>query len=50
VRAFEKSNIANFPSHEVELEENTCDSSAIGCHDQSQPLYVMPIDTYPGQP
>jgi hypothetical protein len=50
VRAFEKSNIAKFPSHEVELGENTRDSSSIGCHDQSQPLYGMPIDTYPGQP
>jgi hypothetical protein len=50
LRAFDKSTIANFPSHEVELGENMCDSSAIGCHDQSQPLYGMPIDTYPGQP
>jgi hypothetical protein len=49
VCAFEKSNIAKFPSHEVELGKNTCDSSAIGCHDQSQPLYGMPIDTYPGK-
>jgi hypothetical protein len=30
--------------------KNTRDSSATGCHDQSQPLYGMPIDTYPGQP
>jgi hypothetical protein len=50
VRAFEKSNITKFPSHEVELGENTRDSSAIGCHDQSQPIYGMLIDTYPGQP
>jgi hypothetical protein len=50
VRAFDKSTIANFPSHEVELGENTRDSSAAGCHDQSQPHYGMPIDTYPGQP
>jgi hypothetical protein len=48
VLAFDKSTIANFPSHEVELGENTRDSSATGCHDQSQPLYGMPIDTYPG--
>jgi hypothetical protein len=47
VRAFDKSNIANFTSHEVELGGNT---SAIGCHDQSQPLYGMPMDTYPEQP
>jgi hypothetical protein len=33
VRAFDKSTIANFPSHEVELGENTRDSSATGCHD-----------------
>jgi hypothetical protein len=45
VRAFDKSTIANFPSHEVELEENTRGSSVTGCHDQSQPIYGMPIDT-----
>jgi hypothetical protein len=50
VRAFDKSSIANFPSHEVELGGNTCNTSAIGCHDQSQPLYGMPMDTYPEQP
>jgi hypothetical protein len=48
--AFDKSTIANFPSHEVELGEKTRDSSAIDCHNQSQPLYGMPIDTYHGQP
>jgi hypothetical protein len=32
VRVFDKSTIANFPSHEVELGENTCNSSATGCH------------------
>jgi hypothetical protein len=50
VRAFDKSNIANFPSHEVELGGNTHNTSATGCHDQSQPLYGMPMDTYPEQP
>jgi hypothetical protein len=50
VRAFDKSTIANFPSHEIELGENTHNTSAIGCHDQSQPLYGMPMDTYPEQP
>jgi hypothetical protein len=50
VRAFDKSTIAKFPSHEVELEENTRNSSATGCHDQSQPLYGMPMDTYPKKP
>jgi hypothetical protein len=50
VRAFDKSSIANFPSHEVELGGNTRNTSAIGCHDQSQPLYGMPMDTYPEQP
>jgi hypothetical protein len=29
---------------------NTRNSSATGCHDQSQPLYGMAIDTYPKQP
>jgi hypothetical protein len=38
VRAFDKSNIANFPSHEVELGGNTRNTSATGCHDQSQPF------------
>jgi hypothetical protein len=47
-RAFDKSSIANFPSHEVELGGNTRNTSAIGCHDQ--PLYGMPMDTYPDQP
>jgi hypothetical protein len=49
VRALDKSTIANLPSHEVELREYTRDSSATGCHDQSQPLYGMPIDMYPRQ-
>jgi hypothetical protein len=34
VHAFDKSTVANFPSHEVELGENTRNSSATGCHDQ----------------
>jgi hypothetical protein len=50
VCALDKSTIANFPSHEVELREYTCDSSATGCHDQSQPLYGMPRYTYSGKP
>jgi hypothetical protein len=49
-RAFDKSSIANFPSHEVELGGNTRNTLAIGCHNQSQPLYGMPMDTYPEQP
>jgi hypothetical protein len=32
VRAFDKSTVVNFPSHEVESGENTCDSSAADCH------------------
>jgi hypothetical protein len=32
VFTFDKSTIANFPSQEVELGENTRDSSATGCH------------------
>jgi hypothetical protein len=50
VRAFDKSTVANFPSHEVELGENTRNASAIGCHDQSKPLYGMSMDTYLEQP
>jgi hypothetical protein len=49
VCALDKSIIANLPSYEVELMEYTRDSSATGCYDQSQPLYGMPIDMYPGQ-
>jgi hypothetical protein len=47
VHAFDKSSIANFPSHEVELGGNTRNTSAIGCHDHSQPLYGMSMDIYP---
>jgi hypothetical protein len=45
----DKSTMANLPPHEVELREYTHNSSATGCHDQSQPLYGMPMDMYPGQ-
>jgi hypothetical protein len=38
VRAFDKSTVANFPSHEVELGVNTRNSSATSCHDHSQPF------------
>jgi hypothetical protein len=34
VRVFDKSTVANFPSHEVELGENMHNSLATGCHDQ----------------
>jgi hypothetical protein len=47
-RAFDKSSIANFHSHEVELGGNTRNTSGIGCHDQ--PLYGMSMDMYPEQP
>jgi hypothetical protein len=46
VCVLDKSTIANLPSHEIELREYTRNSSATGCHDQSQPLYGMPIDMY----
>jgi hypothetical protein len=45
VRAFDKSSIANFPSHEVELGGTTRNTLSIGCHNQSQPLYGMLMDT-----
>jgi hypothetical protein len=45
----DKSTMENLPSHEVELREYTHNSSATGCHDQSQPLYGMPMDMYSGQ-
>jgi hypothetical protein len=38
VHALDKSTIANFPSHEVELREYMRDSSAIGCHDHHNPF------------
>jgi hypothetical protein len=50
VCAFDKSTVANFPSYEVELGENTRNSLATGCHDQSQPLYGMSMDTHPEEP
>jgi hypothetical protein len=50
VRAFDKSTVANFSSHEVELGENTRNASAIDCHDQPQSLYGMSMDTYPEHP
>jgi hypothetical protein len=49
VCALDKSTMTNLPSHEAELREYTRNSSATGCHDQSQPLYGMPIDMYLGQ-
>jgi hypothetical protein len=49
VRAFDKFTITNFPSHEVELGENTRNSSVTSCYDQSQPIYGIPIETYPEQ-
>jgi hypothetical protein len=49
VCVLDKSTMANLPSHEVELGEYTHNSSATGCHDQSQPLYGMPMDMYPRQ-
>jgi hypothetical protein len=45
VRAFDKSTVPNFLSHEVESGENTRDSSAADCHDESQPIYGMSTDT-----
>jgi hypothetical protein len=49
VRVLDKSTMENLSSHEVELREYTHNSSATGCHDQSQPLYGMPMDMYPRQ-
>jgi hypothetical protein len=49
-RAFDKSDVTSFPSHEGKTRENTRDPSTANWHDQSQPLYGMSMDTYPGQP
>jgi hypothetical protein len=48
VHALDKSTIANFRPHKVELREYASDSSATCCHDQSQPLYGL--YTYSGKP
>jgi hypothetical protein len=39
--AFDKSDVANFPSHKGKTRENTRDPSAANLHDQSQSLYGM---------
>ena len=39
-----------FHRTKLKLGKNTRDSSSADWHDQSQPLYGMPIDTYPIQP
>jgi hypothetical protein len=49
VRALDKSIMANLSSHEVEWREYTHNPLATGWHDQSQPLYGMPMDMYPRQ-
>jgi hypothetical protein len=46
VRVLDKPTMANLSLHEVELREYTHNSSATGYHDQSQPLYGMPMDMY----
>lgn len=48
-RAFDKSTIPNFPTHEVESKEKMHDSSAANCHDQSYPLYEISMNTYSKQ-
>jgi hypothetical protein len=48
-RALDKSDVANFPSHEGKTRENTHNPSVANWYDQSQPLYRMSMDTYPGQ-
>jgi hypothetical protein len=49
-RAFDKSVVANFPSHEIQTKKNTHDSSTANWHDQSQPLYGISMNTSPEQP
>jgi hypothetical protein len=49
-RAFDKSDVANFPSHKDKTRENAHDPSAANWHNQSQPLYGMSMDIYLGQP
>jgi hypothetical protein len=38
VHAFDKATVSIFPSHEVELGENTRNSSTAGCHDSHNPF------------
>jgi hypothetical protein len=47
---FDKSTIANFPTHEVESEAQMHGSSAANWHDQPQPLYRMSMNTNSKQP
>jgi hypothetical protein len=49
-REFDKYAIMDFPSREVETNENTYDSLATNGHVQSQPLYEMSMNTYLEQP
>jgi hypothetical protein len=49
-RAFDKSVIASFPSHDVQTKDNRQDPSAANGHAQSQLHYRMPMNSYSGQP
>jgi alpha-beta hydrolase superfamily lysophospholipase len=49
-RAFDKSVIASFPSHDVQTKDNRQDASAANGHAQSQLHYRMPMNSYSGQP
>ena len=46
VRAFEKSTVPNFPSHNVGTTHDALESSAANGHVQPQPLYGMPLNSY----
>jgi hypothetical protein len=48
-RAFDKSAITHFPSHDVETKENLQDPLAANEHAQSQPLYGIPMNSCTGQ-
>jgi hypothetical protein len=50
VRAFDKSTVANFPSHEVELGEIHVIHRLQVVTTSHNPFYGMPMDTYPEQP
>jgi hypothetical protein len=48
-RAFEKSTVPNFPSHNIGTTHDALESSAANGHVQPQPLYGMPLNSYVGQ-
>lgn len=49
-RAYGKSVVSNFPSHEIDAKAATHNSSNLNGHSQTQPSYVVSMNSYTGQP